>query len=211
MDRFALSLLFGDESGEGEGAKLAEYLDQSLPNTKDEYRSILSDFYKQDMENTWGVRDETSFPRHAGRLYFYPTYFKKMNLEVINPHSRITKAGTNPIQIETVPAGEDGRFCLFFASIHQGAQAYSKGELIRDLYLVIDALHDMFHVYGIGAKTSSGFGAVEIIKEGRFQIKLDNSSGRNIYEESFSDFEGLMNIPATLEGKLGGGENADGQ
>lgn len=42
----------------------------------------------------------------AGRLYFYPTFFDKIGLEVINPHSRETGVGERgPILMECVPEG----------------------------------------------------------------------------------------------------------
>ncbi|HXH13904.1 MAG TPA: RAMP superfamily CRISPR-associated protein [Alphaproteobacteria bacterium] len=36
---------------------------------------------------------------HAGRLSFFPTYFDCLDLEVLNPHSRRTGAGTLPIYL----------------------------------------------------------------------------------------------------------------
>ncbi len=38
-----------------------------------------------------------------GRIQTYPTYFNRIDLEIINPHDRKTKAGKLPIQIESVP------------------------------------------------------------------------------------------------------------
>lgn len=38
-----------------------------------------------------------------GALAFYPTWFDKVRFEVINPHSRTTRAGTQPILYEVVP------------------------------------------------------------------------------------------------------------
>ena len=41
--------------------------------------------------------NEKEFNR--GRLNFYPTFFDQISLEIINPHDRKTKAGTNPVTI----------------------------------------------------------------------------------------------------------------
>ncbi|GIW56875.1 MAG: hypothetical protein KatS3mg082_3279 [Nitrospiraceae bacterium] len=40
---------------------------------------------------------------HQGALVFYPTWFDKIGFEVINPHDRSRRAGTQPIYYEVVP------------------------------------------------------------------------------------------------------------
>src|SRR5579884_2765450 len=50
-----------------------------------------------------------------GSLAFYPTWFDKIGFEVINPHSRKTRAGTQPILYEVVPSGTEGVLRLLYA------------------------------------------------------------------------------------------------
>jgi CRISPR-associated protein Cmr2 len=52
-----------------------------------------------------------------GALIFYPTWFSKVDFEVINPHKRKTRAGTQPIYYEVVPAGTKGSLRLLYASL----------------------------------------------------------------------------------------------
>lgn len=94
-----------------------------------------------------------------GRAIFYPTYFDKYSIELINPHNRQTKAGTNPIHYEVVPKGTKGELQIVYipfdgvmksnATIEQEAK-----EDLEFLKLCIDkALTN-----GIGAKTKLGWG-----------------------------------------------------
>jgi len=53
-------------------------------------------------------------PAQKGRAVFYPTYFDKLSLELINPHNRKTKAGTNPIHYEVVPKGTKGELQIIY-------------------------------------------------------------------------------------------------
>jgi CRISPR/Cas system CMR subunit Cmr6 (Cas7 group RAMP superfamily) len=204
-ERFYLSLLFGDETGEEDGEKLSNYLDQSCPEAKEKYRLLLQDFYRMDKTKIDSDGEtSTSLPHHAGWLYFYPSFFERMGLEVINPHSRKTKAGTVPIQIETVPAGEKGIFTILFAPTGTIAQKCSKVMVVRQLGLVVNAIEAMFRVYGFGAKTSSGFGAVNEKIDYHFTIK-DN--GIN-FERSIG-LEGFLSLPQKVKQDLGLSEGGD--
>ena len=42
------------------------------------------------------------------------TFFDLIDVEVINPHSRKTRAGTHPIYLECVPQGAKGTFSLLY-------------------------------------------------------------------------------------------------
>lgn len=171
QQRLDLSLLFGDETGEEEDQKLAAYLDQSHPATKEKYRSLVQDFFRSENVKSEDVEEIGLLPHHAGWLRFYPSFFGKMDLEVINPHSRKTKAGINPIMIETVLAGETGTFALLFSPMGVTACKCSPEMMVRQLELIIGALDDLFRVYGFGAKTSSGFGAVSEITDCQLTAK----------------------------------------
>jgi CRISPR-associated protein Cmr2 len=106
----------------------------------------------------------------AGRLYFYPTFFDKIGLEVINPHNRKTGTGkTGPILIECVPAYTTGDFILLYVPFG----SVKLDEVAADLKLVSEGIQAMLTVYGFGAKTSSGFGIADIQGKGELAIRAD--------------------------------------
>jgi CRISPR-associated protein Cmr2 len=109
----------------------------------------------------------------AGRLYFYPTFFgnidKDKQLEVINPHSRKTGVGKNPILIECVPKDATGQFTLLYVPFGEVKQS----EVAEDLKLVAEGVQAMLTVYGFGAKTSSGFGVADVEGKGELAIRAD--------------------------------------
>lgn len=100
----------------------------------------------------------------AGRLRFFPTYFKQHGLEIINPHDRQRRVGKNPILFESVPAGTPGVFSLLYVPFTRIGrdEPETRRQLAEDLALVAEGVRAMFCTYGFGAKTSSGYGtAVE--------------------------------------------------
>lgn len=103
---------------------------------------------------------------NQGRLHFFPSFFGKSNFEVINPHDRQTRAGTNPILIECIPAEETGKFSLLYVPFDNvGNESVKiKKQMLEDLKLIVEGLKLMFTVYGFGAKTSSGYGLAKINK-----------------------------------------------
>lgn len=99
-----------------------------------------------------------------GRLWFYDTLFKRISLEVINPHDRKTKAGTVPIPIEAVPAGGEGYFSILYCPFDLiGSQDVHKvkEEIAADLYLLADALQAMMLEFGFSAKKTAGYGVIK--------------------------------------------------
>lgn len=100
----------------------------------------------------------------AGRLYFYPTFFDKIGLEVINPHERKTGVGTQPIYIETVPAGATGTFSLLYVPLDCSDDSDKVIEEAKeDAPIVAEGIKKMLTELGFGAKTSSGFGVADIV------------------------------------------------
>jgi CRISPR-associated protein Cmr2 len=100
----------------------------------------------------------------AGRLRFFPVYFKQHGLEIINPHDRNRRVGKNPILFESVPPGTPGVFSLLYVPFNRIGQddPETRRQLAEDLALVAEGVRAMFCTYGFGAKTSSGYGtAVE--------------------------------------------------
>jgi CRISPR-associated protein Cmr2 len=168
--RFRLTILFGDEKGE-EGMRitgLAEFLDQVKGDE-------AAKSYRQKVKNYFEVEDDKPLPHHSGRLVFFPTFFTQISLEVINPHDRGTGAGRQPIYIESVPKDAEGRFTLLYVPFdrvgHEEADPVRgirllQDEVAFDLTIVAEGVRAMFTEYGFGAKTSSGFGVADILREG---------------------------------------------
>lgn len=105
----------------------------------------------------------SSEEHQAGRLYFYPTFFNKIGLEVINPHSRETGVGERgPILMECVPEGVGMLLLLYvpFGSIKQ-SEDERHAEVAQDLEVLAEGVQAMLTTYGFGAKTSSGFGTAQ--------------------------------------------------
>lgn len=106
----------------------------------------------------------------SGRLYFYPTFFDRIGLEVINPHDR--KKGTSargPIYLECVSENATGDFVVLYIPFGK----VNETEVAQDLELVAKGVEAMLTVYGFGAKTSSGFGVVDINGKIEFAIRAD--------------------------------------
>ncbi len=111
----------------------------------------------------------------AGRLHFYPTFFDRIGLEVINPHDRKTGAGKQPIYFECVPAGTEGVFTLLYVPLDQVGRSSRKEmgkEAKTDLEAVAHGIRAMLTEYGFGAKTSSGYGVADV-KENGVEIRAN--------------------------------------
>jgi len=151
--RFKHTLLFGTEKGMEEVAKgWTEYLDNLCPEAKDKYRNKLKER---------SGRDEV--PSLSGMLYFYPAFWDRIDMEVINPQDRKTKTGKNPIYYEVVPAGAKGVFRLLYIPFYYiGKDTKNlKENVMEDLEMLVDGLKEMMLTYGFSAKKSSGYGVVE--------------------------------------------------
>lgn len=97
----------------------------------------------------------------SGTVVCYPTWFNKIGFDVINPHSRSRRAGTQPIYYEVVPAGTKGRLRLLYAPL--------PGEIERDkvtptdfISSLIDSIKPLLERYGISAKRTAGWGTARI-------------------------------------------------
>ena len=96
-----------------------------------------------------------------GALAFYPTWFDRVSFEVINPHSRKTRAGTQPILYEVVPADTEGILRLLYAPLPGSAErdGVNPTEAIQNLF---DAAEQLLTVYGVSAKRTAGWGIAEL-------------------------------------------------
>jgi CRISPR-associated protein Cmr2 len=96
---------------------------------------------------------------HQGALVFYPTWFDKIGFEVINPHSRERRAGTQPIYYEVVPIGTNGTLSLLYAPWPGMKPEAKPGEIIPKL---LEAIEKLLATYGISAKRTVGWGTAKI-------------------------------------------------
>ncbi|RLB90817.1 MAG: hypothetical protein DRH50_11840 [Deltaproteobacteria bacterium] len=97
----------------------------------------------------------------CGTLIFYPTWFDEVGFEVINPHSRKTRTGTNPIYHEVVPAGRKGRLRLLYAPL-PGEIEIDKVKPADFIDSLIDSIAALLETYGISAKRTAGWGSVDV-------------------------------------------------
>jgi len=111
------------------------------------------------------------FQTHKGRAIFYPTYFNKISLEIINPHDRRKRAGTVPIHYEVVPSKTEGILQIVYIPFDGVLKKDDelKEEVEQDLKWLCEAIENLKDE-GIGAKTKLGWGKFEI-KEKCFCLK----------------------------------------
>jgi CRISPR-associated protein Cmr2 len=134
--------------------------------------------------------------QQAGRLYFFPTFFDKVGLEVINPHDRKTGTGTRgPILMECVPQGTKGDLILLyvpFGDIDETEEA-RLSYVADDLQALAKGIRAMLTTYGFGAKTSSGFGTAEgkLAGEGKLAIRAKLDGGTVPTEYRFNGLNEL--------------------
>jgi CRISPR/Cas system CSM-associated protein Csm3 (group 7 of RAMP superfamily) len=102
----------------------------------------------------FGVEKEIEHDYSAGRLHCFPTGFEATRCEVINPHDRARRVGTNPILLECVPAEEEGTFTVLYVPFGDVQQR----EAAEDLMLCAQAIASLLLEWGIGAKKSDGNG-----------------------------------------------------
>lgn len=98
---------------------------------------------------------------HRGALVFYPTWFDRIGFEVINPHSRETRAGTQPIYYEVVPPETKGKLRLLYAPF-PGRTLMDDVEPREAVEELLDAVHALLTVYGFSAKRTAGWGVAQV-------------------------------------------------
>jgi len=137
----------------------------------------------------------------CGALVFYPTWFNKVGFEVINPHSRTRRAGTQPIYYEVVPAGTKGRLRLLYAPL-PGEIESDKVTPADFIYSLIDSIRALLETYGISAKRTAGWGTARINEEesqlyfvegGCLRGFISNVAENKQYEPPSEVFKKLLN------------------
>jgi len=184
QERLVQTLLFGDEKGEetGETKDFAGYLDK-LGGKEARER------YVQKIRERFRLDEKAEMLHHSGRLMFYPTFFDLIDVEVINPHLRETRAGTHPIYLECVPQGAKGIFSLLYVPfdiVDQIPESIVE-ESKKHLCYLAPMIKNLFLTYGFSAKRSSGYGVAkdEIVK-GEIKTKADR---RDLEKKKLSDLK----------------------
>ncbi|GIX00213.1 MAG: hypothetical protein KatS3mg111_3545 [Pirellulaceae bacterium] len=96
-----------------------------------------------------------------GALVFYLTWFNRIGFEVINPHSRERRAGTQPIYYEVVPPGTKGTLSILYAPWPGMKPCAKPGDVLPEL---LKAVEELLTTYGISAKRTVGWGTAKIEK-----------------------------------------------
>src|SRR5690606_27240669 len=97
-----------------------------------------------------------------GALAFRPTWFDKVGFEVINPHDRATKAGTQPILCEVVPPRATGTLNVLYAPVPGLSEPGVDRQ--KAILLLFDAVESLITEYGFSAKRTSGWGVATLTK-----------------------------------------------
>jgi len=136
-----------------------------------------------------------------GRVRPYPTFFDRIGLEVINPHSRTTRAGTVPIVMETVPPGASGVFTLLYLPFDMldRLPEEAASEVAEDLKALGEAIVLMMRVYGFSGKRTRGFGVAHLQVSG-----VDRPEGVvALKDRGWRTFTTLTELPDALDLLLG--------
>lgn len=176
QQRLRLTKLFGTEKGEENGISgLKPYLNQA---GGDQAKKLYQQMLTKHLIKSDVIEDRLVDESLSGSLYTFPTFFTSIDLEIINPHSRVSRAGERPVLLEIIPAGASGAigcFGLLYVPIYLVGQLPEvvKRETAEDLNLITRALIDMFTIYGFSAKKTSGFGVAEatLPRSGKVYLK----------------------------------------
>lgn len=125
---------------------------------------------------------ENLFTVRKGRAVFYPTYFDKLSLEVINPHNRNTKAGTHPIYYEVVPSVSKGILQIVYIpydSITVPIEELKK-QVQKDCNFLKELVKMVLEEIGIGAKTKLGWGRATIKEKRSCFANMEGICGEKI-------------------------------
>ena len=168
--RARIVMLFGNEKDAHEDylGKLCLLAIEGKVPTGSEAKKKIEDINKE--FEKWLVKNgiiSKEIPSRSGRLFFYPTFFDTISLDVITPLSRETKTPVRgPIYFEIVPENTKGIFRLSyypFDLIARGEFEKINGELKEDMEFLAKAIRKMLCEIGFSAKKTSGFGVAEIV------------------------------------------------
>ncbi|WP_202319135.1 RAMP superfamily CRISPR-associated protein [Archaeoglobus neptunius] len=195
-ERAKIVKLFGNEKDSQEeylGKLCLLAIEGKLPageKLKEEVVKINKEFEKWLIDEKIVSKD---IPSRSGRLFFYPTFFDEISLDVITPLSRETRTpvrGRGPIYFEIAPDGAEGIFRLLyypFDLVAKGMLDEIENEMKEDLNFLAKALQKMFYEIGFSAKKTSGFGVIsEFNGNVLIPFKNINSNFKSFDELDFS-------------------------
>lgn len=140
-------------------------------NSQNSYETLKDILYEKISEKLQKDNKDLpiEFQTHKGRAIFYPTYFDRLSLEVINPHDRRKRAGTQPIYYEVVPEGTEGLLQIIYIPFDGILKENKelKKEAEKDLENLLSAIEKVSQ-NGIGAKTKLGWGTFELIDREKY-------------------------------------------
>ncbi len=140
------------------GFKLTKEDIEKLNNDNERVEFIKEKFWSE-IEKNSNKELPHYLTTHKGRAIFYPTYFDKLSLEIINPHSRKTRAGTNPIHYEVVPKGTTGFLQMVYIPFDGVLRKNEelRADVEQDIKFLTQAIEKAQNI-GIGAKEKLGWG-----------------------------------------------------
>jgi len=126
---------------------------------------------------------------NEGVLTFYPTWFNSIGFEVINPHNRERRAGTQPIYYEVVPPETKGVLSILYAPWpgNKYSKTLDEKEVLKNL---IEAIDDLLRIYGFSAKRTVGWGTAKIDKWTAYkkgEPKIEVSDKKQFIKELLRD------------------------
>ncbi len=148
-----------------------------------------------------------------GRLSFFPTFFDALEVEVINPHSRETGAGSQPIHLEAVPAGAQGIFALLYvpAVAPPTEPGSDRTPALDDTLVTLKTIYTLLVELGFGAKTASGMGRAALtipeIDGSRGYLLLPIGKGGAPYHLPIQSLRELLGVSQYIEERRGGGND----
>ncbi|NWF91370.1 MAG: hypothetical protein HXY46_00505 [Syntrophaceae bacterium] len=133
------------------------------------WMAVMAGLDQEIRERLFGNETHEEEEFRAGRLFFFPTYFDRIDFEVMTPldrERRIPKTG--PILLECVRHHSDerarpGEFSLLYLAPTGAWQspAETAEQAASDLKHTAAILTEMLLFYGFSAKKTGGFGVIE--------------------------------------------------
>lgn len=179
--------MFGNEKETKEDDIFSEIFKETININGNEENKFNYEFLQYIIKKNYVNKDGN----RKGRLRFFPTFFNRIGLDIINPHDRETKTGKNPILLETVPDGTEGDLYLLyvpFDRIGENNKNLHK-EIEEDLFMLCKAVKDLLTEYGMSAKRTSGYGTADIRNIDFNSMLLQEYEGHNKLDELIQQLE----------------------
>lgn len=133
------------------------------------WTAVIAGLDQKVRERLFGNETDEEEEFHAGRLFFFPTYFNRIDFEVMTPLDRERRSPKpGPIFLECVyhhpgDGARAGDFGLLYLAPPGAWQspAETAEQAVADLKYTAAILTDMLLSYGFSAKKASGFGVIE--------------------------------------------------